>query len=180
MTIRLSPAQRAILDAAASRPDGTLTPVPAAVTVRGKSLERTLAALVRRGFAADTSTQNVDAVEQSLEDAAAIGLVITAAGRVAAGGGDNAADVIEAQTPSQDLPAQGSHFAVVPAPAGKLGMVLQVVAKADGASIEEIAAATNWLRHTSRAALTRLRQRGFDIRSEQVDGRRVYRLHPAA
>ena len=49
-----------------------------------------------------------------------------------------------------------------------------------GATIEEIAGATNWLRHTSRAALTRLRQRGFDIRSEQVDGRRVYRLHTAA
>ena len=67
-----------------------------------------------------------------------------------------------------------------PPPGGKLGLVLRVVSQVEAATIEEIAGATNWLRHTSRAALTRLRQRRFDIRAEPVDGRRVYRLHTAA
>ena len=107
MAIRLTPTQRAILDAAAARPDGTLTPVPAAVTVRGKSLERTLAALVRRGFATGASTQDDDAGGQSLEDAAVAGLVITLTGRAAAGVGDGAADVVEAQSLSAKLVKEG-------------------------------------------------------------------------
>jgi Protein of unknown function (DUF3489) len=180
MTVRLSPTQRAILDAAAARRDGTLTPLPSTVTMRGKNLERTLAALVRRGFATDTSTQRDDAVARPLEEASATSLVITPAGRAAAGD----ADVGAAELPSPDLRVPDTPLTLVPAPVptpgGKLGVVLQVVAKAEGATIEEIAGATNWLRHTSRAALTRLRQRGFDIRSERVDGRRVYRLHTAA
>jgi len=127
MTVRLSLTQRAILDAAAARRDGTLTPLPSTVTMRGKNLERTLAALVRRGFATDTSTQRDDAVARPLEEASAISLVITPAGRAAIG----AADVVEAEVPSPDLPTPDTPLTLVPAPVpgpgGKLGMVLQFV-----------------------------------------------------
>ncbi len=49
-----------------------------------------------------------------------------------------------------------------------------------GATLDDLSAASGWLPHTTRAALTRLRQRGFDVRLEAGDGRKAYRLVPAA
>ena len=51
------------------------------------------------------------------------------------------------------------------APGGKTGLLLQAVHRREGATLDELAGATRWLGHTTRAALTRLRQRNFDIRS---------------
>ncbi|MEQ8396785.1 DUF3489 domain-containing protein [Thalassobaculum sp.] len=61
---------------------------------------------------------------------------------------------------------------------GKLGVVAQAVAAPDGAMLEELTAATGWQRHTVRAALTRLRQRGIDARLTTVDDRKAYRVTP--
>lgn len=44
--------------------------------------------------------------------------------------------------------------------------------------LEELTAATGWQRHTVRAALTRLRQRGIDARLTTVDDRKAYRVTP--
>ena len=46
----------------------------------------------------------------------------------------------------------------------------------DGASLDQLAAATGWLPHTTRAALTGLRKSGKFIESEKVDGVRRYRI----
>ena len=61
-------------------------------------------------------------------------------------------------------------------PDGKMGLVLDMVSQANGATIGELAEQAGWLPHTTRAALTRLRQRGFDIQLAAVDDRRAYRL----
>lgn len=42
--------------------------------------------------------------------------------------------------------------------------MLGLLAREEGASIAELIAATGWLPHTTRAALTRLRQRGYAVR----------------
>ncbi len=62
-------------------------------------------------------------------------------------------------------------------PGGKLGLLLEQVSRPDGASIEELSNLAGWLPHTTRAALTRLRQRGWDIRLDtNPAGRKCYRL----
>ena len=48
--------------------------------------------------------------------------------------------------------------------AGKLGVLLDAVSRPEGATLEDLAAASGWLPHTTRAAIARLRQRGFDVR----------------
>jgi hypothetical protein len=63
-----------------------------------------------------------------------------------------------------------------PRPRGKLETVLSAIEADSGATLEELVAATSWQPHTTRAAITRLRQRGFDIRLADHDGRRAYRL----
>ena len=57
-----------------------------------------------------------------------------------------------------------------------MGLMLDMVSHANGATIGELAAQAGWLPHTTRSALTRLRQRGFDIQLAAVGDRRAYRL----
>jgi Protein of unknown function (DUF3489) len=65
-------------------------------------------------------------------------------------------------------------------PAGKLGEVLTAVATKPGASLVELVSLTGWQPHTARAALTRLRQRGFKVHLREDAGRKAYHLTQAA
>jgi hypothetical protein len=68
---------------------------------------------------------------------------------------------------AQSTPRQGS----------KLSTVIDLLARKKGAGIEELASATGWLPHTTRAALTGLRRRGYAIERERSEkGGSVYRI----
>ena len=45
----------------------------------------------------------------------------------------------------------------------------------EGATLDQMIAATGWLPHTTRAALTGLRKAGYAIDSDKLDGVRTYR-----
>ena len=60
-------------------------------------------------------------------------------------------------------------------PATTSAIVIGLLTRSGGATIEEMVAATGWLPHTTRAALTGLKKKGFTISSEKVDGMRTYR-----
>jgi len=64
-------------------------------------------------------------------------------------------------------------------PTGKLGQVLNAVAATRGASLDELVELTGWQPHTARAALTRLRQRGFAVGLRKTDDRKAYHLAEA-
>jgi hypothetical protein len=64
-------------------------------------------------------------------------------------------------------------------PRGKLGHVLDAVAAESGASLDELVRLTGWQAHTTRAALTRLRQRGFEVGLRETDDRKAYHLAEA-
>jgi hypothetical protein len=62
----------------------------------------------------------------------------------------------------------------------KLASVIALLEREGGASIDELTAATGWLPHTARAALTRLRKRGLVVeRAKREDGATVYRIAAA-
>ncbi len=75
--------------------------------------------------------------------------------------------------------------AAVPAPAGQLAVPVAKVTKRDqfasllirdeGATLDQMIAATGWLPHTTRAALTGLKKLGYAIDSDKIDGVRTYR-----
>ena len=70
-----------------------------------------------------------------------------------------------------------------PAEAGKPGtkraVVLDLLGRGEGASLEELITATGWLPHTTRAALSRLRTSGQAlVKSVRSDGRTAYRIVP--
>jgi len=162
---RLSDTQSVILSAAAERANRALLPAPASVQAKGKVLERSLRSLLQRGFAKERVTRRADEIWRQDEDERALGLIATTKGLAAIG--------IEEQTGGQGGDAIADH---TQRPRGKLETVLRAIEADAGATLEELVAATSWLPHTTRAAITRLRQRGFDIRLVERDGRRVYRL----
>ena len=62
----------------------------------------------------------------------------------------------------------------------KQALVLRLLQRKQGASLAELVVATGWLPHTTRAALTRLRQGGHDLQKEKRDsGETAYRIEPA-
>jgi len=59
----------------------------------------------------------------------------------------------------------------------KAAIVLDLLRRPEGASIEQLVAATGWLPHTTRAALTGLRKKGHAVTSDKPEGAaRAYRL----
>ncbi len=64
-----------------------------------------------------------------------------------------------------------------PAPAKSLSKqeaLAALLLRDEGATLEKMIAATGWLPHTTRAAITGLRKKGFVIDSDKVGGVRTY------
>jgi hypothetical protein len=52
----------------------------------------------------------------------------------------------------------------------KTFLILGMMQRSEGATLEQMVAATGWLPHTTRAALTGLRKKGHAIERSRVDG----------
>jgi hypothetical protein len=67
--------------------------------------------------------------------------------------------------------------APTPRAGSKLSQVIDLLKRPNGATILHLTKATGWLPHTTRAALTGLRRRGYAVVRERVDGGdSVYRI----
>lgn len=64
-------------------------------------------------------------------------------------------------------------------PKSKASLLLDLLARSEGATLEQIGAATVWLPHTTRAALTGLKKKGHAVTSIKADGMRTYRVATA-
>lgn len=128
-----------------------------------------------RGLVAAAPTDGKTSRSKWTEDR----LVITPAGLAAIG--VEAADSAPGRPAARQEAKPASTSAANPErPGGKLGILLDAIAGPTGATLDELSTASGWLPHTTRAALTRLRQRGFDVRLAATDGRKAYHLVPAA
>jgi len=73
-------------------------------------------------------------------------------------------------------PADHAQSSTPARPGGKLGLIVDRLARDTGATADELVEATGWQKHTLLGALSRLRSRGFAMRLEALDYRRAYRL----
>jgi hypothetical protein len=192
---RLSDTQLLILNAAARRDDGNALPLPG--SLRGGAAAKVVGALLSRGLVAETATDSQTKVDAALnriwrndEDGRAILLHITEAGFAAIGiepedtpgGGDTALrDATEA--PTADPATENTADAASAAP--KALRVREGTKQArlvallrEGATIDEMTAATGWQSHTVRGAMAgALKKRlGLTITSEKEERGRVYRI----
>ncbi|MDX1820086.1 MAG: DUF3489 domain-containing protein [Paracoccaceae bacterium] len=190
---KLSDTQLVILSAAAQREDRNVLPLPG--SLRGGAAAKVVGALLSRALIAETTTDSRTKADAALnriwrndEDGRAILLHITDAGLSAIGvepdscdSAPTGADGAPSAAAAADLQAEAD-----PAPKGrtprtatKQAKLIEMLRAPDGATIEEIVAATGWQAHTVRGAMSGALKKklGLDIVSEKVEGRgRVYRV----
>ena len=64
-----------------------------------------------------------------------------------------------------------------PRSGSKQALIVGLLSREEGATLADITAATGWLPHTARAALTGLRQKGYALTSsKEAGGARIYRM----
>lgn len=165
---KLTDTQSILLSNAAQRDDGSVLPLPASL-VAAPQIDKAIAALLRRDLISvrlALQSESEGDREHTPSD-----YVITAAGLAAIGVSDDADAAGNNQTaaplPAASVPqgAQAPGTSPVPATraASKIGNVLELLQREEGASLGELIAATGWLPHTTRAALTGLRKKGHVI-----------------
>lgn len=119
---------------------------------------RAIAALIKHGLVeeAPVTEPNLSFGE---EDQTLTGLFITDAGRAAIGGENLAASAGRDPT---ELTCEAEVTAPTRAPT-KAALVLGLLNRSEGATLDDLVAATGWLPHTTRAHLTGLRKKGRTI-----------------
>ncbi len=66
-------------------------------------------------------------------------------------------------------------------PTTKRALIIALLSRREGATMDDLIAATGWLPHTTRAALTGLRQKGFCLERSKPEGEpAVYRIRDTA
>jgi hypothetical protein len=184
ISIKLSDTQRIVLSGAAQRDDGGAT-LPERMTE--KAAQKFAATLIAKGFVREVRARADMPVWRRNEAGRAMALVVTKLGREAIKRvDDRQKDEAAPDTPAPSAIAS-AELSQIAAPArserttprqgSKLAEVMAMLGRKQGVGIEELTSATGWLPHTTRAALTGLRKRGYAIeRSRTEKGGSVYRI----
>jgi len=173
MSIKLTDTQLVMLSAAAQREDRCIVASP---SLKGAAAQKIATKLVAAGLAKEIKAKPGAHVWRC-DDAngQAYALKLTAAGLKAIAVED--AEAIEgaagvSPTASGEVPKNATdHEAAAgivapiawPRAGSKLAAVVGLLRREGGATIDQLADAMGWLPHTTRAALTGLRRRGFGI-----------------
>ena len=187
MSIKLTDTQLVLLGAAAQRKDLCLVAPP---TLKGATAQKVTRKLISAGFVKEVKAKASDPVwRRDEESGASYALKLTAVGAKAIAADDAAepedageesdalANRDQAAIPSKlDAKDARPAEAMEPGPAGpsaprggsKLARVIALLERDHGATIEELIAATGWLAHTTRAALTGLRKRGYVVDDRSI------------
>jgi Protein of unknown function (DUF3489) len=186
MSVKLTDAQLVMMSAAAQRKDRCLS---APATIRGAALTKVSVKLAKLGLAREIGAKAGAPIWRRDDAGHGYALKLTASGLKAIvvddEGSQDAIELSEAPPmQAQDVanPDEGDHPArmVVPRDGSKLGLVIEHLQHADGATLIDLTQATGWLPHTTRAALTGLRKRGYAVIRERAGaGESIYRISPA-
>jgi hypothetical protein len=171
---KLSDIQLILLSTASQREDHHFLPLPNAAAGDTAAANKSLTALVKKGFASEAHTKKSEQVWRE-DGEGRIGLVITEEGLKAIGAGDEASNerTGEQETKTSDEPAPASPKL---REGSKQQLVVDLLSRERGATIQDLVEATGWLPHTTRAALTGLKKRGFVITSQKVEGVTRYQI----
>lgn len=175
---KLSDVQLILLASASQRDDRSLLPPPQSLERQTARIRRSLSGLLKRSFAEEFPTERE---EQSwrAEGGRFVGVRITEAGLTAiqVNPGRAAAPAEPDEQKAGELHSDlEAGCAIVLRPGSKQALLVKLLSRKGGASLDELTAATNWLPHTTRAALTGLRKRGIGVVRERIDGATRYRM----
>ena len=195
MSIKLTDTQLVMLSAAAQREDRCLV---AQSTLKGAAAQKVARKLISAGLAKEIRAKSNDPIwRRNEESGASYTLRLTTAGAKAIGiydsvepenalnedsaaeNGDEAS--VSSKFETRDAPFEEAMARVparpsAPRSGSKLAHVIKLLQRRDGASITELIDATDWLAHTTRAALTGLRKRGYAVVIDRSERGSFYRI----
>jgi hypothetical protein len=184
ISTKLIDAQRIVLSGAKQRDDGAATLLE---RMTEQAAQKLAATLIAKGLVREIKARADMPVWRHNEAGRAIALIVTKLGREAIKIDDDrqkddaaahapAPSAIASAEPSQ-IAASSQTERTIPRQGSKLAEVMALLGRKQGVGIEELTSATGWLPHTTRAALTGLRKRGYAIeRSRTEKGGSVYRM----
>lgn len=193
---KLTDTQLVILSTAAARDDGAVLPLPDSLKIKGGAVTSVLESLLKKGLIAEQPAAPGAEVWRESDDGGRVTLVITDAGLRAIGVAPEG-EVAGAQTVDKPAPRKSNRRTAQPKvaatpeaatppsvrPGTKLALLIDLLRARDGASIDEIVAATGWQAHSVRGAIsgTLKKKLGLPVASEKHDDRgRIYRITGAA
>ncbi|QIE56525.1 DUF3489 domain-containing protein [Pikeienuella piscinae] len=185
---KLSDTQTIILSRAAQNEDRMALPLPN--SLRGGAAAKVASAMLAKGFIeeVDADMRKGELVWRETGDGHGVTLIATDAGLAAIGVEPDDANTAPADAPTEeaapDAPTgpEAAPKTRTPREGTKQATLIAMLRAPDGATIEEIMAATNWQSHTVRGAMAGALKKklGLEVTSEKVEDRgRVYKL-PAA
>lgn len=159
---KLTDTQLVILSAAAKCSTGAVLPLPKSLKVNKGAAANTIRSLIKRGLIAERSAARDDAIWREEGDAR-LTLVITCTGLTAIG-------IEPDETPADAKPNRK---------VSKQSLLIDLLRRTDGASINELRSALGWQDHSIRGAISGAikKKLGFAVMSEKTAERgRVYRI----
>jgi hypothetical protein len=178
---KLSDTQRVILSAASQRDDGAVLPLPETLKIKGGALDKVLGSLKAKGLIEHQGTPRGDAPPP---------LCLTRAGLEAIGvepedGADPAtAEALppeasdgKAQARTAKRKAKPGKTAPADKPTPRTGtkqaQMIEMLKRPEGATVEQIAAATGWQHHTIRGAISGALKKKLGLTVEATRTREV-------
>ncbi len=187
---KLNDTQLVILSAAARRQDGAVLPLPKSLKIKGGAVTKTLEGLRKKGLLEEKPAARNATAWREGEDGRRMMLVITDAGLQAIDGepaGESSKQPAPTKTRTKKrrrgtvqkptaATRRGKKSRTVARQGTKQALLIDLLKRKKGATIEAIVETLGWLPHTVRAALTRLRQQGVQIERVREDGVSRYRI----
>jgi Protein of unknown function (DUF3489) len=192
MSSKLTETQIVMLRAAAQREDRCLF---APADLKSGAVQKVAAKLIDAGLVKEIKAKPGAPVWRQDEEAGqSYALKLTAAGAKAVPACDHSASDQRNEDPNEraklakadlegsqsaaEAPAPGVTPPSAPRVGTKLARILELLQRDRGATLKELIAATDWLPHTTRAALTGLRKRRYPVTIERSDKERgsAYRI----
>jgi hypothetical protein len=195
---KLSDTQAVILSAAAQRDDGAVLPLPETLKIKGGAVDKVLGSLKTKGLIDHLGARRGDdppplritraglqaiGVETEDEDAPAT----ADTGATSAEAGAQAVGAPAAATEADGVATRGKRKVRATAKSGKLASVdkptprtgtkqatiIDLLERPEGATVEQIAAATGWQRHTIRGAISGALKKKLGLTVEATRTREV-------
>ncbi len=190
---RLTDTQLVILSAAAERDGGAVLPLPKSLKANKAAIARTIRSLIDRGLVHERPAARDEEAWREAEDGGRHKLVITDAGLAAIG-----ADTDDRPEPKpatakvqprkrkprsrRSLPGRQTKTKASPIrirQGTKQALLIDLLKRKDGATIDDIVEAIGWQPHSVRGAISGALKKklGLTVESEVVEDRgRVYRI----
>jgi Protein of unknown function (DUF3489) len=198
---KLSDTQAVILSAATQRDDRAVLPLPETLKLKGGALDKVLGSLKAKGlidhqgapFGDDPpplriTRAGLQAIGVETEDDASEGATPADTGATSARAGAQAIDAAASATAADGAATRGKRKtrakAAMPAEAGpaakptprvgtKQALLIELLRRPEGATVEQIAAATGWQHHTIRGAISGALKKKLGLTVETTRTREV-------